>query len=70
MHDSLPIGEGQIVHIPILAVNTDKEIWGPDAEEFKPERWENVPKAANNVPEMWAKLLTFFAGVQSFWKAS
>ncbi|KAJ7739298.1 cytochrome P450 [Mycena olivaceomarginata] len=62
MHDSLPIRKGQVVHIPILAVNTDKETWGPDAEEFKPERWENVPKAANNVPGMWANLLTFFAG--------
>ncbi|KAJ7739299.1 cytochrome P450 [Mycena olivaceomarginata] len=62
MHDSLPIRKGQVVHIPILAVNTDKEIWGPDAERFKPERWENVPKAANNVPGMWANLLTFFAG--------
>ncbi|KAJ7739297.1 cytochrome P450 [Mycena olivaceomarginata] len=70
--DVLPLGkpyidqngrmhERQIVHIPILAVNTDKETWGPDAEEFKPERWENIPKAANNVPG-WANLLTFFAG--------
>ncbi|KAJ7352448.1 cytochrome P450 [Mycena albidolilacea] len=65
MHDSLPIRKGQIVHIPILAVNTDREIWGPDAEEFKPERWENVPKAANNVPGMWANLLTFFAGLHN-----
>lgn len=23
------------MHIPILAVNTDKEIWGDDAGEFK-----------------------------------
>ncbi|KAJ7483761.1 cytochrome P450 [Mycena galericulata] len=33
-HDSLPIPEGQVMHIPILAVNTDKEIWGEDAGEF------------------------------------
>ncbi|KAJ7242787.1 cytochrome P450 [Mycena haematopus] len=56
------IRRGQMIHIPILAVNTDKEIWGPDAEEFKPERWENISKAAHNVPGMWANLLTFFAG--------
>ncbi|KAJ6468435.1 cytochrome P450 [Mycena sanguinolenta] len=53
---------GQTIHVPLLAVNTDKEIWGPDAEEFKPERWANVPKAVQNAPGMWANLLTFFAG--------
>ncbi|KAF7332942.1 hypothetical protein MVEN_02400100 [Mycena venus] len=30
-HDSLLIPKGQIIHVPILAVNTDKEIWGDDA---------------------------------------
>ncbi|KAJ7289098.1 cytochrome P450 [Mycena rebaudengoi] len=62
IHDSLPIRKGTMIHIPILAVNTDKEIWGPDAGEFKPERWEHVPKAASDVPGVWANLLTFFAG--------
>ncbi|KAJ7746639.1 cytochrome P450 [Mycena metata] len=50
VHDSLPIPKGQLVHIPILAVNTDPEIWGPDAAEFRPERWEHVPEAAKAVP--------------------
>ncbi|KAJ7861635.1 hypothetical protein B0H13DRAFT_2567959 [Mycena leptocephala] len=40
-HDSLPIPKGQMIHVPILAVNTDKKIWAEDATEFKPERWEN-----------------------------
>ncbi|KAJ7448951.1 cytochrome P450 [Mycena latifolia] len=61
-HDSLPIPKGQIMHIPILAVNTDKEIWGPDAGEFIPERWEKVPDAASEIPGVWANLFTFFAG--------
>jgi hypothetical protein len=70
-----------MIHIPILAVNTDKEIWGEDAAEFKcvsmidfdisnshkirPERWKHIPKGANDIPGVWANLLTFFAG-QSF----
>ncbi|KAJ7770516.1 cytochrome P450 [Mycena metata] len=62
VHENLPLRKGQIVHIPILAVNTDKEIWGEDAAEFKPERWEHVPKAASAVPGVWANLLSFFAG--------
>jgi len=61
-HDSFPIPKGQIIHIPILAVNTDKEIWGEDAAEFKPERWEKIPESASAIPSVWANLLTFFAG--------
>ncbi|KAJ7812785.1 cytochrome P450 [Mycena olivaceomarginata] len=58
-HDS-PLG--QMIHIPILAVNTDKEIWGEDARKFKPEHWENLPDTVGLVPGVRANLLTFFAG--------
>ncbi|KAJ7087980.1 cytochrome P450 [Mycena belliarum] len=61
-HESLPIPKGLMMHIPILALNTDKEIWGPDANEFRPERWEKIPDAAGDIPGVWANLFTFFAG--------
>ncbi|KAJ7268576.1 cytochrome P450 [Mycena rebaudengoi] len=61
-HDSLPIAKGQIIHIPILAVNTDKELWGDDATEFIPARWEHLPDAVNSIPGIWAHQLTFLAG--------
>ncbi|KAF7364360.1 hypothetical protein MSAN_01096400 [Mycena sanguinolenta] len=61
-HDSLPIPKGQRIHIPIVAINTDKEIWGEDASEFRPERWEKVPDSVSAIPGVWANLLTFFAG--------
>ncbi|KAJ7735831.1 cytochrome P450 [Mycena maculata] len=61
-HDSLPIPKGQVMHIPMLAVNTDKEIWGEDAGEFNPERWEHIPEAVGGIPSVWANLFTFFAG--------
>ncbi|KAJ7262512.1 cytochrome P450 [Mycena rebaudengoi] len=61
-HDSLPIAKGQIIHVPILAVNTDKELWGDDATEFIPARWEHLPDAVNSVPSIWAHQLTFLAG--------
>ncbi|KAJ7447777.1 cytochrome P450 [Mycena galericulata] len=70
-HDSLPIGKGQMIHIPILAVNTDKETWGEDALEFRPERWEHIPEGVNAVPGVWANLITFFAGPHNcefFWR--
>ncbi|KAF8202807.1 cytochrome P450 [Mycena galopus ATCC 62051] len=61
-HNSLLIPAGQMIHIPILAINTDKDIWGEDAAEFKPERWENIPDSTSAIPSIWANLLTFSAG--------
>ncbi|KAJ7835644.1 cytochrome P450 [Mycena olivaceomarginata] len=61
-HNSLVIPKGQIIYIPILAVNTDKDIWGSDAREWKPERWETIPDEVSAIPTVWGNLLTFFAG--------
>ncbi|KAF7304212.1 hypothetical protein MIND_00653400 [Mycena indigotica] len=61
-HWSLPIPRGQMVQLPIWAVNTSKEVWGEDALEFKPERWSAVPAAASEVPGVWANLFTFLSG--------
>ncbi|KAJ7609506.1 cytochrome P450 [Roridomyces roridus] len=64
-HESLRIPAGQIIHIPILAVNTDKETWGDDALEFRPERWDDLPEAVSALPGVWANLLTFYAGAHT-----
>ncbi|KAK7007808.1 cytochrome P450 [Favolaschia claudopus] len=60
--DCISIRKGQTFHIPMLAVNTDKSVWGEDADEFKPERWDNLPAAVSGVPGVWGNILTFFAG--------
>ncbi|KAF8155010.1 cytochrome P450, partial [Mycena galopus ATCC 62051] len=61
-HETVFIRKGEVVYIPIWTVNTDEEIWGVDAAEFKPERWEDIPEAAKAIPGPWANILTFFAG--------
>ncbi|KAL2670131.1 hypothetical protein Neosp_015012 [[Neocosmospora] mangrovei] len=35
-------GPGTVLSVPTYTVHHSTEIWGPDAEEFKPERWENI----------------------------
>ncbi|KAJ7750274.1 cytochrome P450 [Mycena metata] len=60
VHDTLKITKGQTIMIPILAMNRDKAIWGPDAMEFVPERWESDIK--NALPGVWGHMLTFLGG--------
>ncbi|KAF7369611.1 Cytochrome P450 [Mycena venus] len=59
---SLLIKKGQMVRIPIVDVNTDRTLWGEDALKFKPERWEQLPKAVDAIPSVWGNMLTFLAG--------
>nr|GAT55131.1 predicted protein [Mycena chlorophos] len=62
VYESLPVRKGQILRLPILEVNTSEDVWGPDALEFRPERWDDVPAAASSVPSVWAHQFTFLAG--------
>jgi cytochrome P450 len=54
----------QIIQIPFKSVNTDASVWGPDAAEFKPERWitpGGTPSPAD-LPRGWSGLLSFSDG--------
>lgn len=62
VHNTVPVLKDQLVFIPILAVNRDKTLWGDDALEFRPERWEKVPEAVSAIPNIWGNMLTFLAG--------
>ncbi|KAI0357859.1 cytochrome P450 [Trametes cingulata] len=48
--------------IPILALNRSKKLWGEDALEFKPERWEHPPEAVSSIPGVWGHILSFLGG--------
>ncbi|KAI0633800.1 cytochrome P450 [Trametes polyzona] len=61
-HNEIRIGKGNKVVIPILAMQRSKTIWGEDALEFKPERWEHPPEAIAAMPGVWGHLLTFIGG--------
>ena len=36
------VKKGQNINYTVYAMHRRKDIYGEDAEEFKPERWENL----------------------------
>ncbi|PPQ67620.1 hypothetical protein CVT26_006830 [Gymnopilus dilepis] len=56
--DGVLVPEGTLFYIPIRVVNTWKEVWGEDAEEFNPSRWLNLPPNYNPI----FSSLSFLAG--------
>ncbi|KAL9099826.1 MAG: hypothetical protein Q9163_004729 [Psora crenata] len=46
----LYIPKGQLVDYVVWAVHRRKDLYGDDAEEFKPERWETIRPAWEYLP--------------------
>ncbi|KAH9910993.1 cytochrome P450 [Epithele typhae] len=64
----LPVPRGTHVFMNFQACNVNKDLWGPDAREWKPERWlAPLPAALEDarVPGVYAHLTTFAAGPRS-----
>ncbi|KAF8157063.1 cytochrome P450 [Crassisporium funariophilum] len=64
----IPIPKGTEIFISIMASNRNPELWGPDALEWKPERWLSpLPEALveARVPGVYSHLLTFLGGGRS-----
>ncbi|RXW18985.1 hypothetical protein EST38_g6860 [Candolleomyces aberdarensis] len=63
--DELFVPKGTKMFVSLLHCNTDPEIWGPDASEWKPERWlsplpDTVAEA--RVPGIYSHMMTFLGG--------
>jgi len=64
---SIPVPKGTEVLVGIASANTSKQIWGPDATEWKPERWMNpLPQTLVNakMPGVFPPTLTFSSGAR------
>ncbi|CDO69788.1 hypothetical protein BN946_scf184766.g33 [Trametes cinnabarina] len=62
VQDHVRIAKGDIILIPIKTVNRLESLWGADAHEFRPERWENPPAAVSTIPGVWGHVLSFLGG--------
>jgi cytochrome P450 family 709 len=56
------VPRGTILTIPIATIHRDREVWGEDAGEFRPERFENGVTRAAKHPNA---LLSFSSGPRS-----
>ncbi|KAJ4475632.1 cytochrome P450 [Lentinula aciculospora] len=62
VHDKLPVRKGQLLHLTLHQINTDKSLWGPYAGEFRPDRWVKLPESVRAIPGIWSNMLTFWGG--------
>ncbi|KAK7038524.1 cytochrome P450 [Favolaschia claudopus] len=60
VHDTMHIRKGQSVVLPILAINREPGIWGPDALDYIPDRWRGT--ISTSIPGVWSQMLTFLGG--------
>ncbi|KAG6854409.1 hypothetical protein C0991_006951 [Blastosporella zonata] len=65
---SLLITKGTAVYLGLAAANRSRAIWGPDASEFKPERWmgkagyELITSDGARLPGLYSNTMTFLGG--------
>ncbi|KAF8557928.1 cytochrome P450 [Imleria badia] len=59
--------KGTEIVISIAAYNRDKDLWGEDAHEFKPDRWLNGTTSERTLPGLgvYSHLMTFLSGTRA-----
>ncbi|OOF99045.1 hypothetical protein ASPCADRAFT_504551 [Aspergillus carbonarius ITEM 5010] len=60
-----PIPKGTAVHIVPAMTNHDKSLWGPDADQFNPDRWLGPGRANTGGANSNYAFLTFLHGPRS-----
>jgi cytochrome P450 len=56
----LLIQQGTAVYLGLSAANRSTAIWGPDAAEFKPERWFNRGPSESKLPGAYSGMWVYF----------
>ncbi|KAI0359963.1 cytochrome P450 [Trametes cingulata] len=66
--NEVPVPKGTLVVLNFRACNTNKALWGEDADKWRPERWlEPLPREVEEarIPGVYSNLMTFGAGSHS-----
>ncbi|KAI0657159.1 cytochrome P450 [Cubamyces menziesii] len=66
--DHIPVSKGMRIITDMEASNCNKELWGEDAYEWKPERWlKPLPRALEDahIPGVYSHLMTFIGGARA-----
>jgi len=66
VYPHLPVPKGAIAYVSCWGYNLNPDVWGPDAMEFRPERWLESSSEKTETPlGMYGNMLTFSAGGRS-----
>jgi len=66
VYQNLPVPKGTTVRVSCWGYNLNPDVWGPDAMEFRPERWlESSTEKFETQLGMYGNLLTFSTGARS-----
>jgi cytochrome P450 len=62
--ESINVPKGTHIHMTYYLINMSKEIWGPDADKFNPERFANPNLPLQPIDGVY-KLLSFGGGAHN-----
>ncbi|BEI87227.1 hypothetical protein CcaverHIS002_0705730 [Cutaneotrichosporon cavernicola] len=62
MIDSVPMKKGDMIITGYMQVNHNKDIWGPDADKFNPDRFDRPGIPARKAPGTWGNITSFNGG--------
>jgi len=65
VYTNLPVPAGTHTFISTIGYNLNKDVWGPDAHEFRPERWLDMEKKPESPVGVYGNLATFSGGTRS-----
>ncbi|KAI0368653.1 cytochrome P450 [Pilatotrama ljubarskyi] len=66
--NEIAVPKGTLIVLNVRACNTNKALWGEDADKWRPERWlEPLPRELEEarIPGVYSNLMTFGAGSYS-----
>lgn len=60
--ENIRVSAGTEFVVPINEINRSTDVWGPDADKFNPDRFDDKTYPLTNVPGVWGNLVTFIGG--------